>query len=220
MNAIDVLLVDDEASIRASLRALLENEPDINVVGEACDGDEAVEQALRLRPDVILMDVQMPKMTGLDATRLLCARSNGPRIIMLTMFDLDEYVYEALRAGASGYLLKSSSPVRVTNAIRAPGDAGSLFAPEVTQRLIDRLAPVRPDGRLRSLTAREHETLTLIGHGMSNAEISACLFVTPTTARTYVSRLLTKLGARDRVQLVIIAYESGLIQRGSTRPLS
>lgn len=215
MSAIRVLIADDEAVIRSSLRLLVEHEPGMLVIGEAADGGEAVDLAREYRPDVVLMDVQMPRMNGLDATRLLCSEVAGPRVIVLTMFDLDEYVFEALRAGASGFLLKNSPPSEVLRAIRVAYDGEALLAPEVTRRLIDRFAgPSRDqtaDSGVSRLTERERETLQLIGRGLSNAEIAAALFVTQTTVRTYVSRILSKVGARDRAQLVVVAYESGLV---------
>ncbi len=207
-----VLIADDEPMIRDSLRLLIDSEEDLDVVGEARDGDEAVQKALALHPDVILMDVQMPKMTGLEAAHVLCARPNGPKIIMLTIFDLDEYVYAAIRAGASGFLLKNSPPASVLSAIRAACKDTVLLAPEVTRRLIEHLAPARPNTLLDVLTGRERETLVLVGQGLSNGEIAERMVVTPTTARTYVNRILTKLGARDRAQLVAMAYETGLMR--------
>ena len=215
MSAIRVLIADDESVIRSSLRLLVEHEPGMSVIGEAADGREAVDLAREHRPDVVLMDVQMPRMSGLEATRSLCSEVAGPRVIVLTMFDLDEYVFEALRAGASGFLLKNSPPSEVLRAIRVAYDGEALLAPEVTRRLIDRFAgPSRDhteDSGVGRLTERERETLQLIGRGLSNAEIAAALFVTQTTVRTYVSRILSKLGARDRAQLVVVAYESGLV---------
>ena len=212
---IRVLIADDETTTRSSLRLLVEHEPGMEVIAEAGDGREAVELARAERPDVVLMDVQMPRMTGLEATRLLCAEPSGPRVIVLTMFDLDEYVFEALRAGASGFLLKNSPPGEVLRAIRVAHDGEALLAPEVTRRLIDRFTGSSGDagaGRSVSrLTERERETLQLVGRGLSNAEIAAALFVTQTTVRTYVSRILSKLNARDRAQLVVVAYESGLV---------
>ena len=215
MSAIRVLIADDDAVIRSSLRLLVEHEPGMSVSGEAPDGKQAIDLAREHRPDVVLMDVQMPRMSGLEATRSLCSEVAGPRVIVLTMFDLDEYVFEALRAGASGFLLKNSPPSEVLRAIRVAYDGEALLAPEVTRRLIDRFAgPSRDhteDSGVGRLTERERETLQLIGRGLSNAEIAAALFVTQTTVRTYVSRILSKLGARDRAQLVVVAYESGLV---------
>ncbi|WP_159500763.1 response regulator transcription factor [Microbacterium sp. 18062] len=211
MTAIRVLIADDEPAIRSSLRLLVDSDVGMEVVGEAGDGEAAVESATRLCPDVVLMDVQMPRMTGLEATRALVAEPDGPRVIVLTMFDLDEYVYEALRVGASGFLLKNSPPSEVLHAIRVAHEGNALLAPEVTKRLIGRFAPPREDHRLDHLTERERETLALIGQGRSNAEIAAELFVTVTTVRTYVSRILTKLQTRDRAGLVVIAYESGIV---------
>ncbi|MFT3798909.1 response regulator transcription factor [Microbacterium sp.] len=212
---IRVLIADDETAIRSSLRFLVAHEAGMEVVAEAADGQEAVELARAHRLDVVLMDVQMPRMTGLDATRLLCAEPSGPRVIVLTMFDLDEYVFEALRAGASGFLLKNSPPGDVLRAIRVAHDGEALLAPEVTRRLIDRFTgsprDAGADRGVGRLTERERETLRLIGRGLSNAEIAAALFVTQTTVRTYVSRILSKLSARDRAQLVVAAYESGLV---------
>lgn len=211
MTPIRVLIADDEPSIRSSLKLLVDNEPGMCVVAVAGDGDEAIEFAGTYKPDVVLMDVQMPRMGGLKATRILCDRPTGPRVIVLTLFDLDEYVYEALRAGASGFLLKNSPPGEVLRAIRVVHDGNALLAPEVTRRLIGHLSPHRRDERVDGLTTRERETLTLIGQGLPNAEIAAALFLTPTTVRTYVSRILTKLSVRDRAGLVVVAYESGLV---------
>ncbi|MDR2293588.1 MAG: response regulator transcription factor [Microbacterium sp.] len=211
MSAIRVLIVEDEPVIRSSLRLLVDSDDGMEVVGEAGDGEAGIESALRLRPDVVLMDVQLPRMNGLAATRELASRPDGPRVIVLTMFDLDEYVYEALRAGASGFLLKNSPPAEVLHAIRVARGGNALLAPEVTTRLIRRYVAVGDDHRLDRLTERERETLALIGHGRSNAEIAAELFVTVTTVRTYVSRILTKLQTRDRAGLVVIAYESGIV---------
>ena len=212
MTSIRVLIADDESPLRDALRMLVESDPEMTVVAKAHNGAEALQLADRLKPDVVLMDVQMPLTTGLEATRKLCAEPDGPRVIVLTMFDLDEYVYEALRAGASGYLLKNSRPTEVLHAIRVAHEGNALLAPEVTKRLIDRLAPPPRRNLLTdALTVRERETLVLVGQGLSNTEIAAALIVTPTTVRTYVSRILSKLAARDRAQLVVIAYESGLV---------
>ncbi|MGO4783797.1 response regulator [Cryobacterium sp. W22_MBD10_FK3] len=211
MTPIRVLVADDDATIRASLRLLVDSDAGMYVVAEAGDGEEAVRLAAQHRPDVVLMDVQMPRMTGLEATRILAGQASGARVIVLTMFDLDEYVYEALRAGASGFLLKNSPPADVLQAIRIAHEGNAMLAPEVTKRLIERLAPAHRDPRVGRLTVRERETLVLIGRGRSNAEIAAALFVTVTTVRTYVTRILTKLDARDRAGLVVIAYENGLV---------
>lgn len=226
MTGIRVLIADDEARIRSSLRLLIEHEPGMVVVAEAAEGDQAIAMAGLHRPDVVLMDVQMPRRNGLEATKEICGEAGGPRVIVVTTFDLDEYVFEALRVGASGFLLKNSPPAEVVRAIRVVHEGDALLAPEVTRRLIDRFAAQSPPSPCRiggphdrhvaevgRLTEREHETLVLIGQGLSNAEIAAKLFVTQTTVRTYVSRILSKLGARDRAQLVVIAYESGLVGR-------
>lgn len=215
MSTIRVLIADDEPVIRSSLRLLLAHEPGMSVIAEAANGKEAIDLAHEHQPDVVLMDVQMPGTNGLEATRSLCSEEAGPRVIVLTMFDLDKYVFEALRAGASGFLLKNSPPSEVLRAIRVAHNGEALLAPEVTRRLIDRFTrPSRErtaDSGVDRLTERERETLQLIGGGSSNTEIAAALFVTQTTVRTYVSRILTKLGARDRAQLVVVAYESGLV---------
>lgn len=211
---IRVLLVDDEPSLLEAMRMLVNSDPGMTVVGEAADGAAALERATADEPDVVLMDIQMPRMTGLEATQALCATPNGPKVIVLTMFDLDEYVYEALSAGAAGFLLKNSPPTEVLHAIRVAHEGNALLAPEITKRLISHLAPqARQDPRTSRLTTRERETLTLIAEGASNAEIASRLFVTQTTVRTYVSRILSKLDARDRAQLVVIAYESGIVGR-------
>lgn len=216
MTVIRVLIADDEPAIRSSLRLLIDSDDGMEVVAEVDDGEAAVEAAARLRPDLVLMDIHMPRMTGLAATRALTEQPAGPRVIVLTMFDVDEYVYEALRAGASGFLLKNSPPGEVLRAIRVVYEGKALLAPEVTKRLIGRFAPVREDHRLAQLTDRERQTLVLIGQGKSNAEIAAELFVTVTTVRTYVSRILTKLQTRDRAGLVVIAYESGIVTPASS----
>lgn len=208
---ITVLIVDDEPRIRSSLRLLVDSEADMTVVAEAADGQDAVERAVDLDPDVILMDIRMPRMTGIDAIRLLAERNSRSRVIVLTVFDLDEYVVDSLRAGASGFLVKNSPPREVLHAIRVVHEGDALLSPAVTKRVIGRFAPMRGDDRVQALTAREVETLVLIGRGCSNAEIAAELFVTVTTVRTYVSRILAKLHARDRAGLVVIAYESGLV---------
>lgn len=212
MNEISVLIADDDAHIRTSLRLLIDDEPDMTVSAVAADGAEAVESILEHQPDVALMDVRMPRMTGLEAAGILASRESSTRLVMLTTFDLDDYVYQALRQGASGFLLKNAPLPDILKAIRTAHEGNALLAPEITRRLIDRftLRPAAHD-RISELTVRERETLTLIGQGASNNEIAAALFLTRTTVRTYVSRILTKLDARDRAQLVVIAYEGGLV---------
>lgn len=219
---IRVLIADDQQLLRGSFRMLVDSDPGMEVVAEAADGEEALALAARHRPDVVLMDVQMPRMNGLDATRALLSQPAGPKVIVLTMFDLDEYVYEALRAGASGFLLKNSPPAELLRAITVVHEGNALLSPEITKRLISRLTPTpaarapsaasaRDDARLAVLTARERETFALIARGRSNDEIAADLHLSPTTVRTYVSRILGKLGARDRASLVVIAYETGFV---------
>lgn len=219
---IRVLIADDQELLRGSFRLLVESDPGMQVVAEAADGEQVLEQVAQHRPDVVLMDVQMPGMNGLEATRVLCAQTGGPKVLMLTMFDLDEYVYEALRAGASGFLLKNSAPAEVLRAIKVVHDGNALLAPEITKRLISHLTPPQAppavptarqleDARLARLTARERDTFALIARGRSNNEIAAELHLSPMTVRTYVSRILTKLDARDRAGLVVIAYETGFI---------
>ena len=215
---IRVLIVDDQALVRAGFRVLVEAADDLEVVGEAEDGRQAIEAAARLAPDVILMDIRMPETDGLVATRTILERAEEPhpRVLVLTTFDADEYVYEAIRAGASGFLLKDTEPAQLTDAIRVVACGDALLAPSVTRRLIDEFAS-RPDVRrarpeaLQTLTDREREVLTLVAQGLSNDEIATSLFISPATAKTHVSRVMMKLGARDRAQLVVIAYESGLV---------
>jgi DNA-binding NarL/FixJ family response regulator len=212
---IRVLVVDDQALLRGSFRALLDNEPGFTVVGEAATGAEAVDLALALRPDVVLMDVRMPEMDGIDATRRICAETDEVRVLVLTMFDQDSYVYGALRAGAAGFLLKDTRPADLCHAIRVVAGGESLLAPAVTSRLIAEFVR-RPEAaaplarELDVLTNREREVLLLIARGLSNTEIGERLHLTQATVKTYVGRLLTKLDSRDRAQLVIVAYESGL----------
>lgn len=218
MNVIRVLVADDDPRLRDAMELLINDTSDMRVVSVVEDGEAAIEEARRLRPDVALLDVRMPKVSGLEAARAL-ARLDGPtRVVLLTMFDHDEYVETALQVGAVGFLLKNAPPVDITRAIRAAHQGHALLAPEVTRRLIDRIVPQRAtsDPRVARLTDRERQTLTLVGRGASNDEIAAALVVTPTTARTYVSRLLTKLNARDRAQLVVLAYESGLTRPSPT----
>jgi len=216
-----VLIADDQALVRAGLATLLDSQPDLEVVGQAGDGREAIRLARELRPDVVLMDVRMPVLDGIEATRRIVAdpATASVRVLVLTTFDLDEYVYAALRAGASGFLLKDSSPEDLQHAIRVVADGGALIAPAVTRRLIAefaaRPAAGRPAARLAErLTGREIEVLRLVARGLSNAELAAELFLSPLTAKTHVSRILTKLGVRDRAQLVVIAYEAGLVIPG------
>jgi len=216
--SIRVLLADDQQLVRAGLRQILTSEG-FRVVAEAADGREAVEASLRARPEVVLMDIRMPNMDGLEATRrILSGPEPRPRVLMLTTFDLDEYVYEALRAGASGFLLKDAPENQLVAAINVVADGGSLFAPSVTRRLIEeftRRAPrSEPPPALTELTPREREVLGLIARGLSNHEIAEALVVSEHTARTHVGRILAKLGLRDRVQAVVLAYETGLVYPG------
>jgi DNA-binding NarL/FixJ family response regulator len=220
--SIRVLIVDDQALVRTGFRMILEAESDIEVVGEAGDGAEAVTEAERLKPDVILMDVRMPELNGIEATRRLLANgATETKVVMLTTFDMDEYVYDALRAGASGFLLKDVPPEQLIDGIRAVGNGDALLAPSITRRLIEefvRSGPARtgPPAGLAELTARELEVLHAIARGLSNAEIAKELFVSETTVKTHVAHVLMKLDLRDRVQAVVLAYESGLVQPGSS----
>jgi DNA-binding NarL/FixJ family response regulator len=212
---IRVLLADDQKLVRGGFRMILRAEPDIDVVGEAADGAEAVALAHELDPDVVLMDVRMPNVDGIEAARrIIDGSEHAPRVLVLTTFDLDEYVYEALRAGASGFLLKDAPEEQLVSGIRIVADGGSLFAPAVTRRLIERFtgaAPRKPSPALADLTARELEVLRLLARGLSNAEIAAELVLSEHTAKTHVAHILTKLDLRDRVQAVVLAYESGLV---------
>jgi DNA-binding NarL/FixJ family response regulator len=218
---ISVLIADDQALVRAGFSALLDAEDDLEVRGEAADGEEAVRLAKTLRPDIVLMDVRMPRMDGLQATARITADPDlaGTRVVVLTTFELDEYVFGALRAGASGFLLKDLEAADLLGAIRVVNDGEALLAPRVTRRLIEAFARsperalVAPPS-LDELTAREREVLALVGAGLSNREIADRLVLSPLTAKTHVSRLLMKLGARDRAQLVVVAYESGLVVPG------
>ncbi len=216
---IRVLLADDQTLVRSGFRMILRSDPELEVVGEAADGVEAVTLARELRPDVVLMDVRMPKVDGIEATRrIMRADEPRPRVLVLTTFDLDEYVFAALRAGASGFLLKDAPEEQLLAAIRVAASGGALFSPSVTTRLIERFAsldgaePVPVD--LSSLTEREREVLVLLARGMSNAEIAVQLVVSDHTVKTHVARILRKLDLRDRTQAVIAAYESGLVRPG------
>ena len=212
---IKVLIADDQALVRTGFRKILESEPDLEVIGEAADGGEAVEAALLLRPDVVLMDIRMPRLDGLEATRRLAGKT---RVLVLTTFDVNEYVYEALRAGASGFLLKDAPADQLVTAIRVVAAGEALLAPSITRRLIEEFARrppsnVRP-AELEVLSPRELDVLRLVARGLSNAEIASELYVGDATVKTHVSRILQKLNLRDRVQAVVLAYESGLLQPG------
>ncbi|MBD0741136.1 response regulator transcription factor [Streptomyces sp. CBMA152] len=218
---IRVLLADDQELVRAGLRMVITDLPDLDIVGEAGTGAEAVRLAGELRPDVVVMDIRMPGMDGIQATRVISETATAPpRVLMLTTFDDDENVYASLRAGASGFLVKDMALVDIIAAIRVVAAGDALIAPSVTRRLIQEFAErppsAAPGRRIDGVTEREREVLTLVGRGLSNGEIAAHLFIGPATAKTHVARLLTKLGARDRVQLVIAAYEAGLVSPGSS----
>jgi len=212
---VTVVLADDQPLVRAGLRVLITGTPDIEVVGEAATGADAVQLARDSRPDVVLMDIRMPGMDGIEATQMITAGSSTARVLILTTFDDDDYVYAALRAGASGFLVKDMAVDDILGAIRVVAAGDALIAPSVTRRLIgefaNRPAPVRQRPAADGITGREREVLTLVGRGMSNSEIAAHLFISVATAKAHIARLLTKLNARDRVHLVIIAYELGLV---------
>jgi DNA-binding NarL/FixJ family response regulator len=216
---VSVLIADDQALVRAGFRKLLEAEPGLRVVAEAADGLEAIALARRLQPDVVLMDIRMPRLDGLEATRRLLKGPTRTRVVMLTTFDLDEYVFDALTAGASGFLLKDATPDQLIAAIQVAAGGDALLAPSITRRLIEefvRRPPPRsgPPRQLTGLTVRELEVLRLLARGLSNAEIAAELVLGEATVKTHVGNLLTKLGLRDRVPAVVLAYESGLVQPG------
>jgi DNA-binding NarL/FixJ family response regulator len=219
--SVRVVVADDQLLVRSGFRVLVDSAPDLEVVGEAGDGVEAVELARLRRPEVVLMDIRMPTMDGLEATRRIVADEllTGVRVLVLTTFDLDEYVYQALRAGASGFLLKDTPPADLLAAIRVVAAGDALLAPRVTRRLIEEFArrpePAADPAALAALTDREREVLTLVARGLSNAELADRLYVSAATAKTHVSRILAKLQARDRAQLVMLAYESGLVTPGS-----
>jgi DNA-binding NarL/FixJ family response regulator len=218
---IRALVADDQEAVRAGFAALLETQPDITVVATVADGEEAVRQSQEHRPDVVLMDVRMPVMDGIAATRQICAhKGHGPRVLVLTTFDLDEYVYDALQAGASGFLLKDAPPATLFEAVRVVAAGDALLAPVVTRRLIAEFARLRPPQRTRpddldALTRREVEILSLVAVGLSNHEIADRLVLSTETVKTHVSHVLRKLGLRDRAQAVIAAYESGLVVPGA-----
>jgi DNA-binding NarL/FixJ family response regulator len=218
--SIKILLVDDQAMVRAGIHMILEAENDICVVGEAEDGAKAVVSARKLKPDVVLMDIQMPLLNGLESTRqIIQTPGNTCRILILTTFERDDYVFEALRAGASGFILKNAPPEDLIEAVRVVADGNALLAPSVTRRIINEFAQRTPrkdlKDKLSSLTEREIEVMRLIAKGKTNSEIAADLFVGETTVKTHISNLFTKLDLRDRVQAVVYAYESGLIQPGT-----
>lgn len=217
---VSVLIVDDQAMVRAGFAAILDAQPDLTVVGQAADGAEGVALSQRLRPDVVLMDVRMPELNGLEATRLLMSPPHRvdhvPRVVILTTFDIDEYVHDALAAGASGFLLKDAAPAELINAVRVVAAGDALLAPSVTKRLLQRFAEQRPTNdehalRLADLTEREREILVLIGQGLANPEIASRLFIAEQTVKSHITRIFTKLHLRDRVQAVILAYDAGLV---------
>ena len=216
---IRVLIADDQALVRGGFRMILDAQEDIEVVAEASDGQQALAQAQALEPDVVLMDIRMPELDGIEATRQLVSGNGSARVLMLTTFDLDEYVYEAMKAGASGFLLKDVRPEQLAEAVRVVAAGDSLLAPAITQRLIAEFVRRPPPGsgaptELSELTERELEVLKLIARGLSNGEIATALFVSEATVKTHVTHVLTKLKLRDRVQAVVLAYESGLVQVG------
>ena len=218
---IRVLIADDHELMRGGLRVMLDAHEDLEVVGEAADGGEAVDRAIELRPDVVIMDIRMPRVDGIEATRRLAAHGEGaPRVLVLTTFDLDEYVWEALRAGAGGFMLKDAPPRQLAEAVRTVAAGESLLAPAITRRLVERFVAAPPAGasaqreRFAELTERELEVLGLVARGRSNAEVAGELFLSEATVKTHVTRILAKLGLRDRVQIVVLAYESGLVQPG------
>ena len=216
---IRVLIADDQTLVRSGFRMILEDEADIEVVGEAADGDEAVAAAKRVRPDIALLDIRMPRVDGLEAARRIIAEGASVRVVMLTTFDVDEYVFRAISYGATGFLLKDVTPEQLVASVRLVAAGEALLAPAITRRLIDRFArdAARPAPvGLSEVTGREMDVVRQVARGLSNAEIATVLHLSPATVKTHVARILSKLGLRDRVQLVVVAYESGLVERGST----
>ena len=218
---IRVLVVDDQALVRGGFRMILDAQKDIEVVGEAADGREALDKAAELAPDVVLMDIRMPRLDGLEATRRLVERGRSPRVLMLTTFDADEYVYAAMKAGASGFMLKDLRPEDLADAVRIVARGDALLAPTITRRLIEQfvrrpLASGGPPGQLGELTERELEVLRLVARGYSNAEIASSFSLSEATVKTHLTHILTKLNLRDRVQAVVLAYETGLVQPGES----
>src|SRR5580700_741574 len=212
---IRVLLADDQALVRGGFRLILDAEPDIEVIAEAADGNQAVKNAIATRPDLVLMDIRMPVLDGIQATRQLVPQLPSTRVVMLTTFDLDDYIVDAFRAGASGFLLKTAPPAQLVAAIRTVHAGDGLLAPASTRRLIEQFAqPAAPGPKLQALTTRESDVLRLLARGLSNAEIAAHLVVEPSTIKSHVASLLAKLSLRDRVQAVVFAYENGLIRPG------
>jgi len=218
---IRVLIADDQGLVRGGFRMILDSQPDIEVVGEAGNGREAIELARELEPDVVLMDIRMPELDGLEATRRVLAVDGGPRVLIVTTFDADEYVYAAMRAGASGFVLKDLRPEGLAEAVRVVATGEALLAPAITRRLIEQFVRRPPPGAARpaeldALTDREVEVLRLVARGLSNGEIASSLFLSEATVKTHLTHILTKLGVRDRVQAVVLAYESGLVQPGES----
>jgi DNA-binding NarL/FixJ family response regulator len=216
---IRVLVVDDQALVRGGFRMILDAQKDIDVVAEAGDGHEALEKAREVEPDVVLMDIRMPELDGLEATRRLLSGDSGPRVLILTTFDADEYVYEAMKAGASGFLLKDVRPEQLAEAVRVVAAGEALLAPAITRRLVEQFVRRPPPGSARppalaELTEREVVVLTLVARGLSNSEIASSLFLTEATVKTHLTHILAKLNLRDRVQAIVLAYESGLVQPG------
>jgi len=217
---IRVLIADDQALVRGGFRMILEAQSDMEVVGEASDGRQALELARELKPEVMLMDIRMPGLDGLEATRRLLALPTPPRVLVLTTFDLNEYVYEAMKTGASGFLLKDVRPEQLAEAVRTVAEGDTLLAPAITRRLVEEFVRRPPPGQrtpleLETLTERELDVLRLLARGLSNAEVAQALFVSEATVKTHVTRILAKLSLRDRVQAVVYAYECGLVQPGS-----